>query len=472
MPNPNGQNSVETLKRPTSTEITNNKRQKNELTVPQNSNDPLSSASTYSSSVSAVKNTLHGILDQVKLSILVLKEAIDKNYNFQLSTEMDAADKFDDIVLERQISSTQVESSCFQIKHHLKNKKIALAELFTPLENIDTTYSLQKYFFYYLKMKENEYFKNKVIRLFIMTTSSLDEDHLRKHLIRLKQTINPDFLASVNIENKIKSYQFELEDFDKNKLGQLLKSGSEFYQLARYLAAEVNSQLKINKNIKNYLFRKYNKALYTENIIDSKTNELHTSFFNNNLSPNIEEFKKLFIEYTNVDINTIKKNKFILPSVTNESKNQFPNQPNENDINDFLTKLIFCSDLPSEDSLDLPLQTYLGEYFSFIDSEFIADHIQSKMLNWLKTKGPKGQEGHYLTRVTGQDFLYEIQQHIDKLVLIGPTLEYKEKLNSGEIDFIGFLKNEKPYIDFLNDKSKKVLHIIAQKETFFSAIKV
>lgn len=48
---------------------------------------------------SGLKNTLHGNVYQLKLLMLFLKTALNKGYSFKLATEMNDAEKFDDVVL-------------------------------------------------------------------------------------------------------------------------------------------------------------------------------------------------------------------------------------------------------------------------------------------------------------------------------------------------------------------------------------
>lgn len=49
---------------------------------------------------SGLKLSLHGVIYQVKLLMLVVKRADGLKYDFRLASEMDAAEKLDDIVLK------------------------------------------------------------------------------------------------------------------------------------------------------------------------------------------------------------------------------------------------------------------------------------------------------------------------------------------------------------------------------------
>lgn len=70
----------------------------------QNVNQPnekpsaLSYLGTYNASISAIKQTLHGTVDQIIILMLFVRRAVKRNYDFRLATEMDIAEKFDDAV--------------------------------------------------------------------------------------------------------------------------------------------------------------------------------------------------------------------------------------------------------------------------------------------------------------------------------------------------------------------------------------
>src|SRR5688500_13796606 len=49
---------------------------------------------------SGLRNTLHGNIYQLKILLLFIKRASERNYNFKLATELTQAEKFDDVVLQ------------------------------------------------------------------------------------------------------------------------------------------------------------------------------------------------------------------------------------------------------------------------------------------------------------------------------------------------------------------------------------
>lgn len=89
-------------------------------------------------------NAFHGIEYQIKLLLLYFKKADDKYYNYRLATEMDKADKFDDIVIMYQEKEGGEWNSCFvQVKHKWEGS-IAYSDLISDSEKNE--FALQKYF--------------------------------------------------------------------------------------------------------------------------------------------------------------------------------------------------------------------------------------------------------------------------------------------------------------------------------------
>lgn len=67
---------------------------------------------------SGIKSTLHGTIYQLKILMLFLKKGVDKGYQFSLATEMDKAEKFDDLVFEYRKTERDRKSYIFlQAKH-------------------------------------------------------------------------------------------------------------------------------------------------------------------------------------------------------------------------------------------------------------------------------------------------------------------------------------------------------------------
>ncbi|MBD0391862.1 hypothetical protein IC220_05350 [Wolbachia endosymbiont of Pentalonia nigronervosa] len=118
---------------------------------------------------SGLKNSLHGNIYQLKLTMLFLKLGMDKNYDFRLATEWDAAEKFDDLVFKYS-DQGQTKYHFLQAKHKQdKDKKITVGDLFTTDTNGE--FNLAKYFISYLKIKNNPDFQNGKIEDVIICTN-------------------------------------------------------------------------------------------------------------------------------------------------------------------------------------------------------------------------------------------------------------------------------------------------------------
>ncbi|XGA08004.1 MAG: ankyrin repeat domain-containing protein [Wolbachia endosymbiont of Xenopsylla cheopis] len=140
------------------------------------------------------------------------------------------------------------------------------------------------------------------------------------------------------------------------------------------------------------------------------------------------------------------------------------------EINNFLKKLIFAVNQPNEEKLGKIIGRELGEEFNLIDADLVTDNFQREMLNWMKEKGPKGEEGRFLTPQDGNEFFKFSRQKVNKLKIAGPTSSYSNKLREYNIEFEnGKLRK---ITEFLNQNQNQILNLKSQDSTRLSAIKV
>lgn len=119
---------------------------------------------------SGLKRSLHGTIYQLKLLMLVVIRAIYEKYDFFcLATEMDIAEKFDDIVF-KYIKSNKTFWRFMQVKH--KNDPDKNKITFKALVSNDNEFSLQKYFISCCKIKDHKFFKGAVLQDFLIITNT------------------------------------------------------------------------------------------------------------------------------------------------------------------------------------------------------------------------------------------------------------------------------------------------------------
>lgn len=108
-----------------------------------------------------LKDTLHGVVYQLKLLMLFLSRSCKEQYHFDLATERDDAGKFDDVVLEYHAEGDSDSTFRYlQAKH--KQNSTGTCITFSSLlpkqaSNTEKTgeFSLIKYFNSYRQIKEN-----------------------------------------------------------------------------------------------------------------------------------------------------------------------------------------------------------------------------------------------------------------------------------------------------------------------------
>lgn len=131
---------------------------------------------------SGVKRTLAGTIYQSKLLALLVKRAKNKEYDFRLATELDAAGKFDDAVIKYKEPPESLKWTWrfFQAKHKLSDTKITISDLKSTSDK--NPFSLQKYFLSFKGIKEHPLFKDGDLKDFvIITNTEVDFDEQKKY---------------------------------------------------------------------------------------------------------------------------------------------------------------------------------------------------------------------------------------------------------------------------------------------------
>jgi len=410
---------------------------------------------TYSAS--GLKNTLHGNIYQLKLLMLFLKRGLDKGYFFRLATEMDDAEKFDDLVFEYENERKDGKICRFlQAKHKQdESKKISDSDLLTEKGD----FSLQKYFTSYRKIKGNPKFKGCEIKDFIICTNiDLEKD--------LSESFEPvegeDNILKYNGEES-KLLKLIVNKFpNKKELDSRLKDTSELKRLAKRLAEYVSEDKPLN--LIDDLFKSYHVVL-GEKVVDVKNvkrikvegnkgkAEIHAKFHDSFLCVNSSElkrfrsaFRKAYLEMSNEQVNddefwhNMKKRTLKIsqtfgkfkqldtnPQLTDpkesakaianfktcedEQLHVKPPLPDDyisdEEIEDFFEKLVFAVNQPNEKKLVEIIKDELGKEFNNIDKENVYSRFYVEMGDWMKEK-----EGRFYSHEEGKAFFKKIKEEI------------------------------------------------------------
>ncbi|WP_375316768.1 ankyrin repeat domain-containing protein [Wolbachia endosymbiont (group A) of Opomyza germinationis] len=257
-------------------------------------------------------NSLHGIIYQLRLLMLFLKQGLDKKYVFRLATEMDIAEKFDDLVFERK--NEKKDGSVFrflQAKHKQDgSKEITVNDL---LAEKNGPFSLKKYFISYRKIKEKLEFngKNRELEDFVICTNADFNENLQDSFELMK---GEDDILDIQEGNNGRAKRLKFKggtSLEKESLVSLLKDASDLKELGQELAAYVFKSGTTNSDkvmdLRNCVFKKYHRALAKE-VIDIKGKKFSTCFVNNdNLSEEASKLRRILLKESNLLEDEFKK---------------------------------------------------------------------------------------------------------------------------------------------------------------------
>lgn len=352
---------------------------------------------------SALKNTFHGNIYQAKLLMLFLHHGFTEDYEFCIATEMDAAEKFDDLVFRyRDPQTGQYIYFYLQAKHKQDdNEVISFSDFFT--KNLKGEFSLIKYFISYLRIKNNPLFKDGQLGDFCICTNiglSTDTHNLFEPVAKSNTVLgsNQYRFKKNNLPGKIAIYE-------TLKLG-----GSEMITLARTLAQCIQDKTGVSK--KTPIFKDhYDWLIENEIITDGKktTDRKLTEKFIRGypLSDGAIWFRQLYYN-------------------TNQSWSQLTDA----DVDEFFDHLLLAVRQPNEVRLGEMIARKVGEELNLIDSSFIYADFQKAVLDWMKATA-----GNFLTQDAVRDFFKDMQQRLSKLAFIGSTINYHQKLEEAGLTF-------------------------------------
>ncbi|GAB6032265.1 hypothetical protein CHUAL_010907 [Chamberlinius hualienensis] len=138
----------------------------------------------------------------------------------------------------------------------------------------------------------------------------------------------------------------------------------------------------------------------------------------------------------------------------------------ENDIDEFLAKLKFAVNQPSETELSIILKQEIGDSIdlNLKDNDFPLSDIQTTILDWMKSR-----ESYFMTHEIGQEIFDVVRRKISSLILIGPTIDYCNKMADFDIQFnADALLNLNSFLA----SDDKILIYVNHHDTTLSALKL
>ncbi|XP_030766605.1 uncharacterized protein LOC115890497 isoform X2 [Sitophilus oryzae] len=288
--------------------------------------------------VSGLKTSLHGTIYQLQLLMSLLNRGLNKYDHFDLATEMNKAEKFDDAVIRYKTSQNEQWSwRFFQAKHKqdVQRDRITVNDLLTES---DGPFSIQKYFVSFCKIKSSVMFDQSNLEEFDLCTNTdfdfseikkrkndgnltpaaqqkNDLVNLWKNLLELENLESDVFLSFPNITNA-KKYKFsdnaipslskllnsnflkkslELEKLKELKsvmetlqATQVIEDLKEILKEIEYNVLELEGSLNNNKSEKGKYISLANKLLNVKNKFMS--------------SSRYDYLKKIIVKFKKIDV--------------------------------------------------------------------------------------------------------------------------------------------------------------------------
>ncbi|KAI9560898.1 hypothetical protein GHT06_011852 [Daphnia sinensis] len=412
---------------------------------------------------SGLRNTLHGDVFQLRLLILFLTRGLRVGYAFQLETEMPGkGGKFDDLIFTYENRESKRKTSRYlQAKHKFDDStKIKASDL---LNESDGDFSLKKYYRSYREicktLGDNEELKDCIIA----TNIGFDENDLKDNGIELVSLKNRDTILAFNSKKKSDSkipVRYKLQNTQgTTNLYEKLEETSDMHCLAHELLKYGNKKQKLE--LRCDMFKRYHFALVNEEVLDLSSKTFHQNFIDNvqYLSPNAKKFRKILCDCQKVS----DWNKLAFDLSKNFGKKQneqseLNSDPVDNEeIKNFLDKLVFAVNLPNEKQLGCIISSEMGIDFNVLDSRAVSNELLIKMLNWFKEKSATT-----LSSGQAESLLKKTKEMMRSLRATGASIDYRNQLckyikfNQDAID--NMTEKLKPFL-YLSTLRKKVLRI-------------
>lgn len=393
---------------------------------------------TYDSSASAIKRTLHGTIYQIKILMLIVWSARDQrtgtyNTEFRLATEMDAAEKFDDVVLlipDSNVAGRYIWRF-FQVKHY--KKVITVSDLESKLHKNDP-FGLFKYFKSYDKINNSDVFKghthgSSVIEYYlkdftIITNTKLENDECSS-LFEQELKVNDEILTFGNRISQAK--YFKLKKSAAVHLAKLFEI-LEIKSCSKNSKDDVTDLCEIEKFL-NCAKEKVELSTTKDEMLLA-INEIPKITFNLSRAKNVETVRSDLvrkIEKTIRDMNVLLR---------------------------FIEKFRLVVCFPDADELNKLIADNLGRDLNLLNVDLMNANFEREMLQFLKTKHDRNTA--FYSTENADKFSNEMNYKMVSLMNIGLNIDFLDKLNKYAISFTQDISGMK---QFLSNRNKQILHV-------------
>jgi hypothetical protein len=271
-------------------------------------------------------------------------------------TEMDAAEKFDDVIFQYEDDGKKI-FRFLQAKHiqDVDRDKITWMKLLSKAKK--EPFKLRKYFISYIKITARDEFTNGELKDFIICTNTGFDFGINKKAQREEKNKREQGRRWMAYFNKI-------EDEDK-----ILNIGGQKY---RFVDNTLDPDGR--KDIVSELRLKFEEALKEETEkLEGKVKRLEKNIAKEKNADNKKQEEKKLEEE--------KKLKEVLERIV-KSRGLLVNK-----IEEFLNKLVLAVNQPNEVSLGERIKEEIKKDFSLEAAELVNSRFLEKMLDWIKAKG-------------------------------------------------------------------------------------
>ncbi len=406
---------------------------------------------------SGLRLSLHGNIYQLRMLCLFLTRAAGLKIPFCLATELERAEKFDDLVFKEAASAADSNPrpihDFLQAKHKFSNdSSITCSDLLSAQS--DAEFGLPKYFRSFLQMRKN--FQEGRLRHFILCTNiDFFKDVNAKIMLDLS-TFEPvseriemlSFAAypADKLSQTPKLWRFRKNFTNRSVLVDALKKVSEQRALASALAKAVcTGQNPHSLSRTTLAFKTHHVSLVQDGVIDKAQSKFKIDFLDGDggLQVRVAAFRLEFLDAcrqllkkSDADVLTTLKSvtlkisaEFGVPShAAVAAELELPyDQARDEDVENFLGALVLAVAQPNADVLKCILdaewssQVNLSEDSPMANS--IAACVEVRMLQWMKAKN-----GSWLDHNDAHKILSVAQYATHAALLTGPSVNVYRQL--------------------------------------------